>query len=71
MKVVGVDGCRGGWLAMCWDVEQGIVTPRIHKTLACLIDHYADVETIGIDIPIGLSDTGTRTCDVEARRVLK
>jgi predicted RNase H-like nuclease len=70
MKVVGVDGCRGGWVAMCWDVEQGTITPEIHKTLAGLIDHYDDADAIGIDMPIGLSDTGTRQCDKEARQVL-
>ena len=29
-----------------------------------------DVEVIGIDMPIGLSDDGVRACDVEARRLL-
>jgi predicted RNase H-like nuclease len=29
-----------------------------------------DVEAIGIDMPIGLSDDGSRVCDVEARRRL-
>lgn len=70
MKVVGVDGCRGGWVAMCWNVEQRVITPKIHKTLAGLIKHHADAAAIGIDMPIGLSDTGTRRCDVEARRLL-
>jgi predicted RNase H-like nuclease len=70
MKVVGVDGCRGGWVAMCWNVEQRVITPKIHKTLAGLIKHPADAAAIGIDMPIGLSDTGTRRCDVEARRLL-
>ncbi len=70
MKVVGVDGCRGGWVAMCWNVEQRAITPKIHKTLAGLIKHHADAAAIGIDMPIGLSDTGTRRCDVEARRLL-
>lgn len=70
MNVVGVDGCRGGWIAMCWDIDHGTVTPEIHETLAGLIDHHASAGAIGIDIPIGLSDTGTRRCDVEARRLL-
>lgn len=30
-----------------------------------------DVDVIAIDMPIGLSDDGDRTCDVEARRRLK
>lgn len=70
MKVVGVDGCKGGWVAMVWDVEVGTIKPEIHVTLAELIEHHGDAGAIGIDMPIGLSDTGTRTCDVEARRVL-
>jgi predicted RNase H-like nuclease len=70
MRVVGVDGCKGGWVAMVWNVEQGSIEPEIHKTLAGLIDHHADAGAIGIDIPIGLSSTGTRQCDVEARRKL-
>lgn len=42
MKVVGVDGCRGGWVAMCWDLELGVITPKIHTSLAGLIEHYPD-----------------------------
>lgn len=71
MKVVGVDGCSGGWIAMCWDVEHGTITPGIHGSLAGLIAHYSDARAIGVDIPIGLSDNDTRTCDVEARRILR
>lgn len=70
MKVVGVDGCPGGWIAMCWDVDQGTITPEIYPSLAGLIEDHAEAGAIGIDMPIGLSDTGTRTCDVEARRLL-
>ncbi len=70
MKAVGVDGCKGGWVAMVWDVEQGIMEPEIHTTLAGLIAGHEDAGAIGIDIPIGLSSTGTRQCDVEARRRL-
>ena len=70
MKVVGVDGCRGGWIAMIWDVDAGTIVPRFHATLAELISAHADASAIAIDIPIGLSDTGTRRCDIEARKLL-
>jgi len=70
MKVVGVDGCRGGWVAMVWNIEGRTIVPEIHTTLAELIDAHPDAGAIGIDIPIGLSSTGTRQCDVEARRRL-
>jgi predicted RNase H-like nuclease len=70
MKVVGVDGCKGGWVAMVWQVELGKIEPEIHQTLAGLIECHVDAGAIGIDIPIGLSSTGTRQCDIEARRNL-
>jgi predicted RNase H-like nuclease len=70
MKVVGVDGCRGGWVAVCWDVGQASIQPRKHDSLADLIASYADADAIGVDIPIGLSSAGSRTCDMAARRVL-
>lgn len=70
MKVVGVDGCRGGWVAMVWDIERGSIEPEIHTTLKGLIDCHADAGAIGIDILIGLSDTGIRQCDIQARRKL-
>ena len=71
MKVVGVDGCKGGWVAMVWNEDQGTIEPEIHPTLASVIDTHTDAGAIGIDIPIGLSSTGTRQCDIEARRLLK
>jgi predicted RNase H-like nuclease len=70
MKVVGVDGCKGGWVAMVWDTGQRAIVPEIHATLAGLLDTHEDAGAIGIDVPIGLSSTGTRRCDIEARRRL-
>lgn len=63
---MGVDGCRGGWLAAVTD-DAGT---RWHWTadVAELLAEPADA--IAIDIPIGLPDAGTRACDVEARRRL-
>lgn len=46
------------------------ISPCIHTSLAELIASYKDASAIEIDMPIGLSDTGTRLCDVEARRLL-
>lgn len=71
MKVVGVDGCRGGWIAMVWDVGAGTIEPQFHATLANLITAHEDAQAIAIDIPIGLSHTGVRQCDIEARKVLR
>src|SRR4051794_25160789 len=66
MVVLGVDGCRGGWLAavvddrrVCWRW-----TARIADLLA------EDARALAIDIPIGLPESGVRAGDVEARRLL-
>jgi predicted RNase H-like nuclease len=55
---------------MVWDLEKGEMAPEIHLTPAGLIAAHEDAGAIGIDIPIGLSESGTRRCDVEARRLL-
>ena len=68
MRVVGVDGCPGGWLAMAFDGSS--IEPHFHPTFSELVQRYSDVGCIAIDIPIGLSSTGARACDLAARRLL-
>src|SRR5262245_26357278 len=66
-KVLGVDACKAGWVGVA--LHGGAVTVHVAKTIAALV---ADVEVdghldaIGIDIPIGLPDTGRRQADVLA-----
>lgn len=71
MTVVGVDGCRAGW-----------ITVQIRSGGAWKINVYPDAATLWkestvarlilIDIPIGLPDRTMiiRLCDIEARHVL-
>jgi len=66
---MGVDGCRGGWLACVldettvrWDHVDAVADVR--KLLE------RDVDAVAIDIPIGLPEDGVRACDVEARHQL-
>ena len=70
MRVVGVDGCPGGWVAIAYDAEARTLTPRVHASFAELLAAYSDAACIGVDIPIGLAEGEPRRCDVEARRVL-
>lgn len=70
MKVVGVDGCPNGWVAILYDVEAGTVVPKVHPSFEDVLAAYSDAIAIGVDIPIGLSENGARRCDVDARRVL-
>jgi len=65
--VLGVDGCRGGWLAAALD-DDDQVTWRWTGDIQELLRRSADV--VAIDIPIGLPDSGIRSCDVQARAAL-
>jgi predicted RNase H-like nuclease len=70
MKVVGVDGCPRGWVAVEWDIERRTLTPSIHWNIADLLMAHHDADKIGIDIPIGLAEGVARRCDIEARKAL-
>jgi len=78
MLFLGVDGCRGGWLAInialdnSWEVN-------LFKKFSQLWDNYGEAFLILVDIPIGLrqgnEEKGSlerqeRRCDKEARKLL-
>jgi predicted RNase H-like nuclease len=68
VAVLGVDGWRGAWVGARLDgrrVELAVL-PDAAAVLA-----VPDVDVVGIDMPIGLSDDGVRTCDVAARNALR
>ncbi|MBV9291854.1 MAG: DUF429 domain-containing protein [Frankiales bacterium] len=69
MALVGVDGCRGGWIAARRDDGDGQVSWQHATSFRALYDDK-DVDVIAVDIPIGLPDVGVRQCDREARRLL-
>ncbi|SNS37553.1 Predicted nuclease (RNAse H fold) [Geodermatophilus pulveris] len=64
MAVLGVDGWRGAWVGALLDGRSVrlLALPDVAAVLA-----VPDVEVVGIDMPIGLSDDGARTCDREAK----
>jgi predicted RNase H-like nuclease len=64
MIVTGIDGCRGGWVAVTLLGEQ--VRARTASTLGGL-----GIEGVtGIDMPLGLLADGWRAADAAARRAL-
>ena len=71
MFVVGVDGCRGGWLAVRLS-RDGTAETRIFSDMASLWSAYFQAALILVDIPIGLPEDGPaeRVCDTAARQVL-
>lgn len=68
--VVGVDGCRGGWIAAELHRSDHRLALRTFTTFADLPLHYPEPVVIGIDVPIGLKEYGSRDCDLAARKLL-
>ncbi|SFE31654.1 DUF429 domain-containing protein [Blastococcus tunisiensis] len=67
MAVLGVDGWRGRWAGALLD-GRTVRLMALDDVPAVLA--VPDVELIAIDMPIGLSETGARACDVAARRLM-
>ncbi len=71
MNLLGIDGCRAGWVVARSD--EALRWPAF-TTLPNLESVFHEAATgpavVAIDIPIGLSDDGARGCDIEARRLL-
>ncbi|HET7761366.1 MAG TPA: DUF429 domain-containing protein [Phycicoccus sp.] len=72
--VLGVDGCRAGWVGAL--LVPGAPRPRVvvAPTVAELVEAVraeVDVQVVGIDIPIGLPDSTTRRADALARKALR
>lgn len=66
MKVLGVDGCRGGWVV----VSLGGDGPSC-EVITCFSEIVErDADLILVDMPIGLPEVGYRACDCEARNHL-
>jgi predicted RNase H-like nuclease len=69
MKFAGVDGCKGGWVAVItdgrvsWDIS-------VLESIESLWARNKNASLILIDIPIGLAFRERRRCDVEARKLL-
>jgi predicted RNase H-like nuclease len=68
-RIAGVDGFRRGWVAMVKDGDA--IEPRICATDDELLALFHECVIVAIDIPIGLSDHGPRSCDHHARRFLR
>jgi predicted RNase H-like nuclease len=68
MRVTGIDACRGGWVAVSLE-SPGAASVRAGASLAGLLDEDPAV-IIGIDMPLGLLDSGWREADRLARGLL-
>jgi predicted RNase H-like nuclease len=66
--IAGVDGYKHGWVA-AMEVGGGATRVATFGSFSALLTQK-DLCLIVIDIPIGLLQSGSRTCDQEARKVL-
>ena len=77
MDVLGVDGCRGGWVGALWlDGAPGPVVLAASEFGALVREATrvctgaGGLQVVGVDIPIGLPDAGPREADRLARQAL-
>lgn len=69
-KVIGLDGCRDGWIAAV--VRGGrLRSIEYHESASVVLDAHRDAAVFAFDVPIGLSPEGVRTADRAARRFLE
>ena len=68
--VAGLDGCKNGWIAVYRIDDSSGSYSRIVADLEDLFVAIPDLSVVAIDIPIGLTESGPRQCDVVARRTI-
>ncbi|MCX8525558.1 DUF429 domain-containing protein [Chryseobacterium formosus] len=67
MKLVGIDGCRSGWIAISLSDNCAL----LFKRLSDMVAHYDDDTLFLIDMPIGLPcKMIERACETSARKEL-
>ena len=75
MRVTGVDACRRGWVAVSLDAPgpaggtMRVAAARVDATLAGVLDGD-EAGLTGIDMPLGLLESGWREADRAARGLL-
>jgi len=69
--VAGIDGCKAGWLCVLKDLATGKIDARILARIDAVLSLDPRPEILTVDVPIGLTDSGPRKCDLEARALLR
>jgi predicted RNase H-like nuclease len=65
VRVAGVDMAGGGWAVVVLEENRVVESFRCEAFADALL---VDAEVVGVDIPIGIPESGPRPADVEARR---
>ena len=70
MRVLGVDGCKGGWVGVILD-DDAEPAALVERSIDRLAETAGPVAAIGIDMPIHLNESSDRVCDSAARRLIR
>jgi predicted RNase H-like nuclease len=69
--VAGADGCRRGWFRASREMGSGELHFEVFREASELLRAAPCPRVLGLDIPIGLTESGPRACDAAARGVLR
>ena len=69
MRVVGLDGWRGGWVAVYLDAGR-FSEVATAASVADVVSGASDLGAVAVDMPIGLPREGRRDADLAVRRIL-
>ena len=67
---VGVDGTRGRWVTIAVDRGGRFSSAAVLESLEDVLALHGDADAFGIDVPLGMPETGPRAADAEARLAL-
>jgi predicted RNase H-like nuclease len=70
MLAAGADGCRAGWICVTRELHSREIASACFGSARELFSQRPSPDVIAIDVPIGLTESGPRECDVEARKLL-
>jgi len=68
--LAGADGCKTGWIVVSKTADELKLDSCLVAGIAELFDSL-DPAVLAIDIPIGLTESGARECDILARRAIR
>jgi predicted RNase H-like nuclease len=70
-RVIGVDGCKSGWIAAEYVVDRSQLIFRTCADFSSVLVSAFEAASIAVDIPIGLTESfQPRRCDQLARRLV-
>ncbi len=69
-RLLGVDGCRAGWLVVGARLDPSGEFEQLSWSLELEAASFIDADLVAIDMPMGLAADGPRPCDQQARALL-